>query len=422
MTDPLLSMADMLALMDLDPYVAMPQSRETFARLKQLRAQATAGNNDALLTEIKRSRQEVTRVFAAGSIVPDTATEKHVAELGDYLLKPESVSLQLAIIRTFSQIPLPETVNWLLKCLIQTHDPSLRAALAYAIRSAAGLTEWQEKVTLLLDELQNDGRYREHLEMGALVTAVCPPDSKLRLDRYLLTDTLINCAPSSNDRMIGILAGLILESCGRNINRAGERLEVYAQMSPEHKITWDALRAEVSGLLTPGELRANLDRTFQQPVKAVHDEINASWQATIQDTRKGLKMRLAISSLVSIGGVLLLGTAVYLVWQKETVAGLISAVLSLTVLLLSFFYSGPIKETRRALTDIGVANAVYAAYMQRMLAISHVFVQQYLVGQKPSFEQVKQTNEMVNDVVQNTVKALREERPSTLDELIDQYS
>jgi hypothetical protein len=183
------------------------------------------------------------------------------------------------------------------------------------------------------------------------------------------------------------------------------------------------MRSEINSLLTPAELRANLEETFQKPLTAVHKEIQSTWQTAVKNTGYSLRVRLAISSLISFAGVVFLGFSIWrAVWQEEWTSGLVGIALALIILILSYFYSGPVRETRQTLADVAVANAVYAAFVQRMLEISHVYTRLRLGGRKPSYEDVEKSSAIINGIVQDTVKALREDRPATLDDLIDQYS
>jgi ABC-type multidrug transport system fused ATPase/permease subunit len=422
MVDPLLSLSDMLALMDLDAYVSMPRGRETFAKLKRLRERAAAEDNESLLQASGPLEQiEIVRVFAVASLSARRVTPEQVQRLRRPLLEDESISVRLATARLLRAVPVPETIPLLLKALLNSHDPQLRAVLAYALQDTVAPVDWQVKVSLLLDMLQADGRYHEHLEMGTLVTAVMPQDNILRQNRFILADyfTALACL-HDEARIIGILAGLLLESCGRNLNRANERVDNYIQTNPESKKKLQTLRTEINSSLTPAELQNNLRNTFQKPLAKVHDEIHSSWKATIKDAARILKTQWAINSLISVASFLILGVAIYLMLgQQEWLTGLIAAAIALVILVISLRFGGAGKEIREVLAEIGIANAAYAAYVQRLLEISHVYARLYL-DEKPSYKHVHESNKLINAAVQDTIKALRVESPPTLEAFLDQ--
>ena len=118
--------------------------------------------------------------------------------------------------------------------------------------------------------------------------------------------------------MIGILAGLLLEACGRNHKRAEERIELYAQTHEEDVETWDALRSELGGRLSSADMKAYLEASFLEPLGEVRKGVTGVWQATIRDARTSLMARSVISSLVSLIGLGLFATAVWLLlWRQD---------------------------------------------------------------------------------------------------------
>ena len=121
------------------------------------------------------------------------------------------------------------------------------------------------------------------------------------------------------DRLIGsavdraqpwpYLAALILALSGDS-QRAGEALNAFERKNsvPPDGLRW--LRIELGGstALDPilDRLRSDLHEYFQVPVHALNEETRSHWKQTLADARWGFRVRMAMSVVVFVVGVLLL--------------------------------------------------------------------------------------------------------------------
>lgn len=423
MFEQITTLVEMLNLLSLDYRIILREGDDPLRRLRNLREAGVEGRNDDLLFAISTlETSELFRVFAALSLQPQMLTPDQINRLHEFLLNGKDISLQTAVTRQLRLATHPIVVEKLFDALIRCSDPHLRGVIAYSI-AENGTTDWKGKLDQMLIVLQRHKFYREHLDCAALVTAIRPPFDVLAQKRFLLTDHLVGKAAALSDdivRVTGILAGLIIESVGHNLNRANQRLGEYEYEHDEAAIVLTLLRSEMNSLLTPAERQAQLEETFKGPMRETNDEIRQIWQSSIMNVEKTLRLRRQLGGSGFAAGVLILLFAVMLIGFSGT-AGYLVALIGIMMLVITAVYSGPVRDYKQVLTEIGTANAAYTAYIQRTLEISNVYMNLYLHDQLTQ-EALTTSNELINKAMNDTINALRIEKKTTLSDLLSQLN
>ncbi len=425
MVETLTNFAELMSLVDFDVYHGLPKPHDdTIRRLRELRQQGANGDTESLLhSTIPLGQDTLIRVFAVSVINPNNVSPTQLQQLAERLLHDENVSVQTAVAHKMQHIPLNDTIPILFQALIENNDPHLRAVIAHAIYKTKTSVTWHEKTLHLLSQLKKQGLSREHLDMTAFMTAVQPPRSELQhpQNRYLLTDYLIQQALNyaQDERMTGILAGLIIESNGRNLNRANQRLRQYEIDHHLPIAQCRLLRSEMNSLLTPAELEARLEETFQQPLRDANEQIHTMWRKSINTIHTGIVARQRASGLAFLSGFGLLLAALVFALQQDSSSTILAALFAIVSMITGAVYGGPVRDNKKVLADIGVANAAYAAYIQRTLAISNGFAHLYLQD-KVTMKEVESTSNLISQAMKDTVEALRKERNASLDDLLNQ--
>lgn len=426
MTRQATSYLDMAGLWDLQGFIASSESAVLFSALQDVRKLDRDAKHAELIAIIRnKSAEEILRVYAAkAQTIITRADNKAISELKGILLdRDNGIYLRTAVSQSLRSINHKDAVYALISALAHTYEPGLHNEIAYAVCYHPALS-WQEKTDRLLQTLNQDTLYREHLPLEAMLRAILPPLQTLQGNRFELTDYLINKSPawSEDERMIGILAGLIIESVGRNLNRANQRAHQYQLAQPDEGLRLRPLVSEMNSHLTPAELEVRLQTSFYDPLEKANKRIQAMWENSIEVAQNSIRARTWIGGFLFVSGLILLGITVYhfLTTQRSS-ESLMGLVVSSILLVMATIYSGPLRHVRQALAEIGVANTVYAAYVQRSLEISNSFARNYVQG-KLDADDIAHSNKLISDAMNDTVKALRNSGPASLDDLINQLS
>ncbi|MCL4267289.1 MAG: hypothetical protein KJ069_29195 [Anaerolineae bacterium] len=327
-------------------------------------------------------------------------------------------------------VPLNRIVSYLLQAVIHGRHAELRVIAAESVRDIVRDTDptpkdaWQEKVGTLFKQLEVATHFREHLDIAALVTAVTTPHTLD--DRRLLADTLVAQAPhySQEPRLTGILAALIIESCGHNLQTAVNRLDDYLNTHPDAASDLQLLRREINSVLIAPELKKAWAESYQNPLETVRDDVRGKWNASIRSAQVGLWFRLLVGLFVSLVAALI---GLRLLWQgieglSEPVGWppIVQIVLGLALFTVSLVYRGPVRDLQQTLAEIGVANTVYAAFAQQSLHISHQHAALSLQNRLTTAD-LKESSQLLGTAMKEAVQTLRHERkPVTIDEFLQQ--
>lgn len=429
MTEQLATFVEMMAYLDLDAYMPLPEPhRQTFHKLKRLRAHAQAGDNQALILEMQNENQpdEIVRIFAASMIVAAKVNPEQLEILGRYLQADKNHALRITLAKKLRDVPLELSVSWLLQALINSKDAQFRVIAAESVQSIGtdSWERWQEKVETLLRFIEESDQYREHLDIATIVKAVLPPHRLILIpeDRYRLADYLIRKAPKYNNdpRLTGILAAFIIQCFDHNLHRVVQRVNRFTDITQENDNGFVLLRTEINSLLTPAELKSTLSAAYQAPLKVLQEDVRSKWKTSVFSAQIGLGLRLFVSFLASgIGLWLLYKGAGNLSDQATWPVSFLQIGLGLILLLIFLIHRGPVRDTRQTLVDIGVANTVYATFTQQSLDISHRYSALSLQNQLTATE-MQTSNKLLSEAMKHAVRTLRSEKPFTLDELLEQ--
>jgi hypothetical protein len=245
---------------------------------------------------------------------------------------------------------------------------------------------------------------------------------QLAQSRFLLTDHLIHKAVLLTDdleRMTGILAGLIIESVGHNLNRANQRVGEYEYAHAEPATALVLLRSEMNSLLTPAERQAQLEGTFSGPLREAHDEIRHIWESSIKDVDRYLRARQRLGAIGFGLGLLTLLVAVVMIIFVQNSNGLVVALMGIITLAGTAVYAGSVRDNKEILTEIGAANTVYAAYIQRILQINNTYTHYYLQD-KLTYTELQESNKLISEAMNDAIKALRATGQASFEDLIAQ--
>lgn len=275
---------------------------------------------------------------------------------------------------------------------------------------------WREKVRQVSLILTEGTQQRSQIDAMAVVTALKPPEDELNVDEHLLTDYLIvHGVQYGNDkRMVAIFAALVIASANSSMILAAERIDACQENTQISAEQLQPLRIEIGGVkaLTPllSQLEKNLNTYFQEPIKELNENSSKVWQQTIRIAQIGFAVRSTMS-------VVLFGIGAYLVLDsyRQFVAGNlpleqylgpgISFVGGLGT-MLAMIFTGPLKEIRKSVSDVGMASAIFIAYIHRVLQESHTFSYYYLQG-RITFEELDTASKLIKESLQDTLDALK---------------
>ena len=424
MVDELTSFIDMMAELDLDAYLLPKPHGETVRALRRVRE--LAHNIPELIEEICNLQQpDTVRVFAVGQMISGEINEKQVEELGEFLLKDRSLSVQLAIAKLFQHSTQKKSVNLLIEVLVTSQDLHLRGISAESLRNNKAET-WEQKIVNLLSYLQISGRFREHLDIAALVTAVTPPaeTTQSQVDRHDVADTILASCPIylGDPRMVGILAALLIECCGHNLRRAMQHIDRYLSAHEDNRDKFSPLRYEINSLLTPVEWHETLNTTYHMPLEELQKDVRKKWLSSVFSAQVGLWVRLGISILVATGGIILLGMGVYNLSDNDLwPQSFIQIALALILLLISLVHQGPVRDTQQTLAEIGVASTVYATFSQQRINISNQH-SALIMQNRLTTSDIKESSQLLGLAMREAVQTLRNEQHTiSLDDFLAQF-
>jgi HEAT repeat protein len=356
----------------------------------------------------------------AAKALGEIGTAEAVSHLGSALAgdgKDAKSEVRIATARALRSVQQPKARTYLRQSLVSDKVRAVRETAADCIRHTEGL-DWQDEASRIIQMLKDSQQERGQIDAQAIVSALSPPKEALTKDQYLLTDYLIGQAIGQDNRMTGDLAKLIIQSVGESPLLAGERVNEYqeAHEIPEAKLR--GLRIEIGGetALDPimETLKTNLDKYFQEPIHDLNEHTRAMWQRTMVYAQIGFIARITMSILVFLVGMALVAISSWQVLSGNLQLDLeqllgpgVSFVSGLGTMLL-IVYTGPLKEIRRSVNDLGIGSAAFIAYVHRVLEISHTFSFYYLKEQI-TFEEMGKSSELIKGAMNDTIMMLHED-------------
>jgi hypothetical protein len=159
-------------------------------------------------------------------------------------------------------------------------------------------------------------------------------------------------------------------------------------------------------------LQANLEEYFQEPITRLNDDTRLMWQKTIRYAQYGFLARIWMSIIVFLVGLILFSTSSWqMIFSDLTPEQLFGPGISFVggiSAMIAVIYSGPLKEIRKSVNDLGIASAAFIAYVHRVLEISHTFTYYYLKD-KMSFEEMMKSTQLIDEAMSSTITMFRYE-------------
>ena len=306
-----------------------------------------------------------------------------------------------------------ETATALLYILLNDADPRVRSVAHKRLSEHA---DWRLKTRQMLEVLHAGSQTRADIDAPTFISAIKPPPAEMAENPHLLTDFLIEQAPANvqNERMTALLAELTIACANSSMTLAAERIDAVQSQSQLPPEQLRPLRVEVGGskALDPilRQLEESLEKNFQQPIAELNQRTRRIWRQTIVIAQIGFVLRALMSvALFVIGAYLVIDS-----YQQFTAGNLnleqflgpgVSFIAGLGTMFTMVFKS-PLREIRTAVSDVGVATAVFIAYIHRILQISHTFSYYYL-QQEITFERLKEAGDLIEDTMRDTVNILQ---------------
>jgi HEAT repeat protein len=304
-----------------------------------------------------------------------------------------------------------------------------------AIRDWTGeLPDGKSKAKYILQDVfansnNTSFQFRPNLVFAAMLPAVQEQtDEQFELSRLDLTNTLIEEAllRKNDSRMVSIIADLICFGApGRD--KAASLVEQYQKDFSVPASDFDLLRKYIGGerALEPilAQLRTNLDEHFLEPIDSLNKTTFEMWDDTVKQAKRGFYIRLYMSVVIFVLGLVASSIAIY----QLSFGNIDRAVLFLgpgvtlfvgLASIVATFYTGPLREIEKSVTDLGIIHTVFIGYIHTVLEISQTFAA-LVLQQKIDFSEMKKSNDLIKETMTHTLGLLRPEFKQKLEKTID---
>ncbi|MEZ4592792.1 MAG: hypothetical protein R3D55_16840 [Chloroflexota bacterium] len=326
-------------------------------------------------------------MLAAVDALRTTELETAVNCLANTLVKNLNYKVQRQAADALGKLGFKSCIPHLLSALFVESNQPLKEKIG---QSLSQIGSWQDKVTQLVVQLAQTPVQRDQIEAKVILTAVQPTQEELTKAPHLLTDFLIDAAIQrfNDERLLQIFADLIKTSTGNNNTIINEQLELYREKNNISEEILQALRVEIGGAQTLkpllNKLEKNLLDYFQKPIDSLNTDTQTVWKRTIFLANLGFGLRISLNLAVFV-----IGAYFMIDSYNRIVAGTLTTQ-QLTTLMAVFigggatmfatFFTFPLKQIKRAVTDVGLANVAFISYIHGVLQISHTFSYFYLNG------------------------------------------
>jgi hypothetical protein len=255
--------------------------------------------------------------------------------------------------------------------------------------------------------LRSDARDR-------LVRALRPLPEEGATDPEALPRRLIAAALTARqDERLGKLLADLLDVIVGDKDRAGELINRYQQQNHISDDDLLVLRSQIGGRTTLAPIMRTLEARqieyFQNPIKYLNDTTQANWLKTIGYAQKGFVVRMIMSVVVFVVGMtLVIASVVEILFGSRSLADLVGPGITLVgglASMLAVVYSGPLKDIRQSVNDLGVASAIFIGYVHRILEISHTFSYYYL-NKEITYEEMTKSSALIAAAMQDIYRML----------------
>ena len=314
------------------------------------------------------------------------------------------VATELGALGTADAVPA------LIRALLVDRDRDVWTSAADALAlSPAGV----RKVDALLECLLGQQIERGDLPVDHLTRALSMPDTSDFGAAGTLVAALIERALGRDARVTSCLAVLIVGASGGSAEAAGSAINDLQAKRSWTDAELQALRIDVGGqvALDPllRQLRLDLERYFQEPVHKLNQATQDGWERTIDSAHQGFRARLVMSIVVFVVGILLIAASAVMFFsgamEGDALWGVGVSFVSGLATMLAVTYTGPLKDIRTSVSDLGAASAAFIGYIHQVLQISHTFTALYM-RDRITFAEMETSNRLIDEARAATVASL----------------
>jgi hypothetical protein len=311
-------------------------------------------------------------------------------------------------------------IRALCRAALSDSDRSVRRTVAELLGQK--VVQWQIKTDTMLKLLAADPtQHRGTLAIDLVLKAISPPEQPVESE-WALTDHLVAQVQTygNDQRLLSMLAALIIASTGGVRKWAAERLNAYQKTGAVEEKMLQPLRLEIGGeALQPylDRLSEQLQSDFLLPVRQLNADTSRTWQRTISVIGFALRTLMSVI-LFGIGMYLVIGSFQSLLAGKLDPNFLGAGVSFVTglVTMVAVTFAGPLKEIRKSVNDVGASSAIFIAYIHSILQVSHTFSSLYQRGNM-SFDEARQAAALVEATMRAAMEELNRregDRPAAL--------
>lgn len=307
-------------------------------------------------------------------------------------------------------------VTALVAALIDDEDARVRQEAATAL---AACPPSQALVGAIVDGLGTSPADRSSLDAATVAMALAPAVASADYGRDRVADVLIAAALGAGERLVGVVAVVLVACCGRDATVAGDLVNRYAEAHAGSEEELQQLRVEIGGTraLDPlfVRLQENLQEYFQKPIHELNTRTQQSWQEAVERARLAFMIRIVMSAVVFVVGVVLVlaSAAAFIFGDLDTtqawgtggtLAGGVGAMLAIT-------YTGPLKDVRLSVRDLASATTAFIGYVHQVLQVSHTFSSCYLQG-RMTYADLERSSQLLSKATQEAVALLAPDEPA----------
>jgi hypothetical protein len=331
-----------------------------------------------------------------------------VPRLSDIAIHSQQPALRKRAVTELGSLAAEECIAPLTRCLLLDPEQEVREMAATAL---SAFPPAPVAVAALLEVGAENGIQAGGIDRRQIATALRRTIDEGFPDGSTPASQLLKAAVSGNRRW-PYLAALLVTVCGDS-DSAGRLVNAF---EAEHGLDPEALRwlrIELGGptALDPilDQLRDDLHTYFQMPVHALNEQTRKHWEQVLSDARTGFRVRMAMSVVVFAVGVtlLLISSWRFLFGDLDATSAWgagVSFAGGISSMLL-VVYSGPLRDIRQSVRDLGASNAIFIAYVHRVLQASHVFTALYL-RERMTFEEASSAAALIKQAMQESIDAL----------------
>jgi HEAT repeat protein len=268
--------------------------------------------------------------------------------------------------------------------------------------------------------LQQSNVVRKDVRPSLVAAALAPAVKSSYPDGTTVFDALIEAALAANDRVNELLADLLSACCDENADMAGDLVNAYETTHPDDAKALTRLRVALGGqrALDPilRQLQDDLRQFFQIPIDQLNTETREAWERASERALRAFGVRVAMSVGVFVTGLLLVvgSAAKFLFGSIDGAAawGTGGTFVGGLTTMLAVTYSGPLKDIRDSVRDLGSATAAFIGFVHQVLQISHTFSSLYL-RDRITFDDAAKASELLQKATAAAVVSLAPTQPAT---------